>query len=216
MPHANLSLVVLGVVKLQQAMKRLNLEKHIKTLHENRWVSLKSMRHPFFGKNEYVFSHETRCKGKILSILPFRRNGKGIISEFLIRKEVTPCWGTKQWMSSITGGVEGKNIRKHAQVELMEEAGYKVSRKDIMLIGKCFGSKSCDTVYTLLSADLTGKQSFMATGDGSFMETLACCEWVNEEELGDAVDPLVFANWYKLMGVLLKNGLYIKKGSKND
>jgi len=187
-------------------------KKYIKTLYHNKWLSLKSISCKEFGDQEYVFSHETRCNGKILSILPFRRNNEGIVSEFLIRKEVTPCWGTKQFMSSITGGIEGEDHFEHALIELNEEAGYVVKKEDLYFIGNCFGSKSCDTIYSLFSVDLTEKtKTAKASGDGSFMETLAHCEWVNEDELEKAVDPLIFANWFKLIGYLTKNKLFIKK-----
>jgi len=56
----------------------------LKTLCENDWVSLLDL-------NGYVYSHETRCNGVIVAILPYRRTEKGRL-QFLLRREITPCW----------------------------------------------------------------------------------------------------------------------------
>ena len=47
------------------------------TLHENDWVSLMVVRKPDAGVNGYVYSHETRCRGRIVAILPYRDGPAG-------------------------------------------------------------------------------------------------------------------------------------------
>jgi intein/homing endonuclease len=75
------------------------------TLHANPWLSLKVMRKPDVGVNGYVYSHETRCQGRIVAILPYRDSGG--TREYLVKSEMTPCWGLDQVLSAITGGYEG-------------------------------------------------------------------------------------------------------------
>ena len=65
---------------------------YVETLYDNKWLSLKQVVKPDVGINGYVFSHASRCNGKIVSILPFRYaiNDKGKRTiQFLIRKEIT-------------------------------------------------------------------------------------------------------------------------------
>lgn len=82
----------------------------VENLYNNEWLSLKRIISPEDGVADYVFSHETRCNGKIVSLLPYRiiSTPNGAKFEFMLRKEITPCWdGLNQVINSITGGVEG-------------------------------------------------------------------------------------------------------------
>jgi 8-oxo-dGTP pyrophosphatase MutT (NUDIX family) len=172
----------------------------IETLKDNKWLSLKNMVDPGNGVNGYVFSHETRCDGKIVSILPYRKVGDKI--EFCLRKEVTPCWSMEQQISSITGGVENNDPVTTAIHEIEEEAGYKVTKNELVSLGTCFGTKSSDTVYHLFTVDLTDKEKGIASGDGSELEAKAECYW--DKTVEKAVDPFVYTNHYKLMKLLGK------------
>lgn len=138
----------------------------VETLKDNEWLSLKKMVDPENGVNGYVFSHETRCNDHIVSILPYRLVGDKM--EFCLRKEVTPCWSMKQHISSITGGVEDNDPLTTAIHEIDEEAGYKVSPNELVSLGTCFGTKSCDTIYHLYTVNLTNKERGIASGDGSY------------------------------------------------
>ena len=43
------------------------------TLFSNDWVALKEVKNPDEGVNGYAYLHESRCDGKIIVLLPFRR-----------------------------------------------------------------------------------------------------------------------------------------------
>jgi hypothetical protein len=168
----------------------------IKTIFDNKWLSLKEIKEPEQGINGYIFSHETRCNGKIISMLPYRNTTQGI--KFLLRKEITPSWSLDYNISTITGGVEKYSPLETAKHELLEEAGYDIDIKNIIELGTIRAGKSNDTVYYLYSMDLTGKKPEKAKGDGSELETNASCIWDND--LNKCVDSLAYAIFYKLKG----------------
>lgn len=172
----------------------------IKTLLDNSWVSLKSIQNEDeWGPGEYVFSHETRCKGEIIAVMPYRFDGDDI--SFLLRSEITPCWGVNPCISSITGGVEeGLSPAETTMHELEEEAGLIVTADELIPLGACRGTKSTDTVYHLFACDVTKKRRGEAKGDGSYLEKIAHCFW--SKNVHDAVDPLVFTLVYRLLLLL--------------
>jgi len=166
------------------------------TLFSNDWVALKEVKNPDEGVNGYVYLHESRCDGKIIVLLPFRRTKPK--TEYLLRKEVTPCWSMKQVISSITGGYEkSEGIKGTAVMELEEEAGYEVKEKDLIPLGTCRGTKSCDTVYHLFAVDLTDKEKTTdAKGDGSELEAKAECVW--RTNLDECEDPMAYVAYTRL------------------
>lgn len=175
----------------------------IKVLCKTKWASLRRMIDPKNGVHAYDYLHEESCDGKKVSILPYRyKTRMGINNphekygiEFLLRDEVTPCWGMKPVISSITGGVEHDDPRETAVMEMAEEAGYEVEKKDLILLDKTFGTKSCDNVYFIFTIDLTGKEKTLdASGDGSELEKKAHCFW--SDTIDGAVDPLVYVAYY--------------------
>jgi len=175
----------------------------IRVLCKTKWVSLIAMKTELTGDNEYIYSHENRCDGQIVSILPYRYFNNGV--QYLLRNEVTPPWGKppKQFVSSITGGVENDGVLETAVHEIAEEAGYEVERKDLIFLDKSFGTKSSDTVYYLYTVDLSGLfPTVKAQGDGSILETMAECFW--SDTIKDAVDPLVYVSYYKIQQLLKK------------
>jgi len=161
----------------------------IKVLYDNQWIQLKEMSDPSQDVNGYVFSHEKRCDGKIVTILPFRKTENGI--EYLLRKEVTPCWSMTPVVSSITGGVENNDPTLTATHELKEEGGYNVPPSELIPLTTMYGTKSSDTIYYLFTVDLTGKIQGDAPGDGSEMEKKARCYWT--KDIIQAKDPFVYA-----------------------
>ena len=80
----------------------------IKCLCKNPWLSLYKMTDKKAHVDGYVYSHETRCNGQIVVVVPFRKTPQ---LEFLVRMETTPCWGMEPELSSVTGGVEEKENR---------------------------------------------------------------------------------------------------------
>ena len=188
--------------------------KKIEVLHQNKWVSLLKMVWPEKNVSGYVYSHETRCNGHIISVLPFRRieissdysirNMEEIRNrkfEFLLREEITPCWDVNRpALSSITGGVEkGLSPEEIAVEEIDEEAGYIVEESELIDLGTCRGTKSSDTIYHLFGIDLTGREKLgEAEGDGSELERLAQCVWYGSDRIGQAEDPFVYVSYYRL------------------
>jgi hypothetical protein len=184
------------------------MPKKIETLCDNEWLSLKNIVYPERDINGYVFSHEKRCQGKIIVILPFKVEERGMIM-YLLRSEVTPCWHIeKPITSSITGGFEKeKGLKKTVIMELKEEGGYTVKEEELIELGVCRGTKSCDTVYHLFSVNLTTKKQREAKGDGSVLEAKAKCFW--SLDLEGCEDPLAYVCYYRLNKKFIEN-LYNK------
>lgn len=166
---------------------------NIKTLHTNKWLSLKEMIWPEKNVPGYVFSHESRCNGQIVAILPYRYTGKGDEIEVLLRKEFTPCWKQDSLViSSITGGVEADlGPARTAVHEIKEEAGYTVAEEELEYLGTSFGAKSSDTVYHLFTIDLTGKEQGKPTTEDP-QELHSFCYWTKDlDDIKKAGDPML-------------------------
>lgn len=164
----------------------------IEILFENPWLSLKQIVAPEMGINGYVFSHEARCKGFIIAVLPYRYTQDGPSGlEFLVKKECVPCWELERVLCALTGGWEGGEPLDDAVRELHEESGYNVSPEGFFSLGTSYASKSADTGFILFSVDLTGVPQEAHTGDGSQLESEAESLWVTERELLDIEDPQV-------------------------
>lgn len=159
------------------------------TIHETKWLSLRQVVAPERGINGYVYSHETRCQGRIVAVLPYRYTPTG--RQYLVRSEVTPCWSMEPTLSAITGAWEGRDIADDAVRELWEEAGYVISHRDLIRLGKSYASKSADTIYYLYACDLTGREAHPAPGDGSHLEAEGSTVWLDLDALADVRDPQV-------------------------
>lgn len=166
-------------------------------LHQNDWLSLHVVRDPNRGVGGYVYSHETRCQGRIVAILPTRSTPDGRV-EYLLKSEMTPCWGFDQVISAITGGYEGGDIEDDAVRELLEETGYEIPRDELVPLGVSYASKSSDTIYSLFTADLTGLVPGVAVGDGSQVEAESAAVWVPAAGLVGVMDPQVSVMWVRI------------------
>lgn len=168
-------------------------------LYDDKWVQLKRIIAPELGINGYTYSHEIRCDGKIISILPFKIKDEKF--SFLLRREATPCWGLdKPILSSITGGVDkGFTESQTAVKELSEESGYNVNEYELIFLGKSYGTKSCDTVYTLYSVNLTDKDKTSELKIESDLDESAACFWLDNDFIFDCMDPLVSVTYTRLM-----------------
>lgn len=164
------------------------------TLCENEWISLRVVRKPDAGVNGYVYSHETRCGGRIVAVLPYRETPDG--REYLVKREMTPCWSFDRLRSAVTGGWEGGDIADDAVHEMLEETGYEITADELISLGESFASKSADTVYTLFSVDLTRRLPGEAPGDG--MEQPNVAEWVTPAALARVMDPQVHVMYGRL------------------
>lgn len=171
-------------------------QEGVTQLYHNDWVSLRVIRKPEDGIDGYVYSHETRCAGRIVAILPFRDTANG--HEFLIKSEVTPCWSLDPVLSAITGKYEGGDIEDDAVREMSEETGYTVARSDLIPLGRTYASKSADTLYSLFAVNLTGLEAGEAGGDGSRLEAESTAVWISESGLYAVRDPQVAAMYLRL------------------
>lgn len=166
-----------------------------KVLKKTNYISLKEIQCPEKNIEGYIYSHENRCNGHIVAILPFTFERLNL--NFLLRYELTPCWDMEHnQVSSITGGVESDNPEDDALRELKEEAGYDVPKEELVDLGTCFSSKSNDTLIHLYTVNLMNYKKDEAEGDGSYLEDQAYCFWSNS--IDHAVDPLVFILHYRL------------------
>ena len=173
-------------------------------LHKNEWLSLHVVRDPEAGVNGYVYSHESRCQGRIGAVLPYRDTPHR--REYLLKSEVTPCWSLAPVISAITGGYEGGDIADDAVREMLEETGYEITEGELIPLGESFASKSADTVYTLYSVDLTGRTPGEAIGDGSRLESESLAVWVPAQGLQNIRDPQVAVMYLRLLALLERTG----------
>lgn len=173
-----------------------------KTLYKNKWVSLMEVVETDKGVNGYVYSHETRCSGEIIAILPYHHEYIGQY-KYLLKNEVTPCWSLEKRLSAITGGWEGGDIRSDAVRELYEETGYKIEKSELISLGSSYASKSSDTIYSLFSCDLSFKQPVLPPGDGSRIESESEAIWVKPSRLYEILDPQVSVMYTRLKKYLV-------------
>jgi hypothetical protein len=164
----------------------------VEKLHHNHWLSLMRMQKPSAGINGYVYSHETRCHGQIVAVLPFA------VGKYLCKSEVTPCWSLDPVVSALTGGYEGTDIVADAVREVYEEAGYGIRPDMLIDLGTSFASKSADTVYQLYGVDVTGLTPVDPPGDGSRIESESKCVWLTASELHLVRDPQVALMYLRL------------------
>lgn len=179
------------------------------SLHENEWLSLRKVVSPEDDIRGYVYSHETRCQGNIIAVIGYRWTRKKHFYEYeyLIRKEVTPCWGLDPQYSALTGGWEGNpDFRVDAVNELKEEAGYVVELEDMYSLGTCFGTKSTDTTFRLFAVDLEDKTQGEALGDGSKQDSEGTAHWMTYPEIAEKVnDPIVIMLISRLQRDILRD-----------
>jgi 8-oxo-dGTP pyrophosphatase MutT (NUDIX family) len=176
-------------------------ELNCEVLHETKWLKLINLTDPEQGVHGYVCTHAPWSNGHAVAVLPYRvivgklPNGDlGTWREYLLRQEVTPCWGMAPSLSSITGGMDksGEAPIACASRELHEEGGYIVpaDRSDLWIdLGPRHMGKASTTVMHMFAVDLTAEAREEAPGDGTELEAKAYCEWRRDPE--SAVDVLV-------------------------
>lgn len=161
-------------------------------LLKNKWLSLKKMWGP---TGEYVYSHEERCEGHIVAILPWRRVSDRSMELFYVRDEFTPPWSANELQRScFTGGVdEGEGFAVAAARELFEETGYQVDLSGMISLGTIRGAKSSDTIYHLFCVDLTGLEPVKVVKGEDANEARAKNVWVSTSNLGQVQDPILYS-----------------------
>jgi hypothetical protein len=151
-------------------------------LYSNKWISL------YETDTGYVYSHETRCNGEIIAVLPYMV--KSGVFMYLQRIETTPCHSNELKDTSITGGVDNGNILGTVINELKEEAGIDAHEDELISLGWIYPSKSQDTKVYLYAIDIYGKIINEAKGDGSFHERDSYCELMyGTSDIINGTDP---------------------------
>jgi len=166
------------------------------------WLALRRLKVPSLQINGYTYSHEGRCNGKIVAVLPYRITAKG--HEVLLRTEIVPPWGLTAVPCAITGGCdhEGEEPAQVALRELEEEAGYAVPPEYLISLGDCRGTKSTDTTFYLFTCDVSQMIAGEAKGDGSHLEEIGGTLWTQSPE--KCKDPLVGTMALRLIKYLLR------------
>lgn len=182
----------------------------IRELWSNKWLAIKEVVEPEQGVHGYTFMHEKRCEGKIVVVLPFKNNPDGS-TWYLLRREITPCWGMAPAVSAITGGVEGVDPAITAMQELEEESGFTCRPIDLIPLGTSHGTKSVDTTYYLFAVNVTGRTPGKAKGDGSELETVATVGWARDEDIPQVEDPQVALAYLRLRAFPGKKGLHVTR-----
>jgi len=167
-------------------------------LWDDPWLQMKQVVDPEHGVKGYTYSHEVRCHGHIVAVLPVRAHASGQL-EFCIRREITPCWGMTHNWSSLTGGCDLPIDEESPEVvairELKEESGYEAKVHELINLGTCFGTKSTDTIYHLFAVDVGDKEPGEAAGDGTPLDTEGIVDWF---QLPESPDPIVALMMYRL------------------
>ena len=179
-------------IRSNSAAEKLDSSK-LELLHNN-WVSLFQMSCPNDKINCYVYSHETRCDGKIVAFVPYRYINNNQDLQVLLRNEATPCWNyIEQVPSSFTGGVEeGETPLQTVLHELREEAGYIVDKDKIINLGQVFGTKSSDTIYFLFGVNLTDVEQEKELISESELEKTSFNRWCYFNTISDLVPDSMF------------------------
>ena len=140
----------------------------------------------------YTFMHESRCKGQIVSLLPYRKAPDSLQLEYLGRVEICPAHGPDFELCSITGGKDPHlSIEETVCRELLEETGFTAEKDELIPLGIVKPTKAADTIVSLFAVDVTGKEQTPPQGDGSYFEKGAGIKWVNYEEAVQIEDPLL-------------------------
>jgi 8-oxo-dGTP pyrophosphatase MutT (NUDIX family) len=176
-------------------------------LYKDKYISIKNI---IDDDLNYTYVHDEHSKSYAIAILPFRYIGDAV--QFLLRDEIVPPWNLGRIIidddlyakktTSITGGVDSDNISvdvvfNKAKDELLEETGYEVDIANLIYLDYCHISKKGDEVVFLFAVDLTGLTPQEASGDGTYLESLAKSFWCNH--IHDSVDPLTYVLYYRLM-----------------
>ena len=164
-----------------------------RTFVSTEWLSLKYKQ--LEDGRRYFYSHETRCNGLIVAILPYRATQYGF--EVLLRYENTPCWREGPHICSITGGIEAGDTAQETVIkELKEETGYDLTGLEhrIYALNSIKGTKSSDTDYYLFAVNLTNLEPGEANPEpGEESETQRWHKYIPYE----TADPLVYAIYHR-------------------
>lgn len=156
-----------------------------------------SVRETTKDDTKYIYTHEEISDGNRIIILPFRK--KLIGHEFLLRRELIPCWDSHSDICSISSKMISDNPEQTAVDKVKGDAGYSVEILDLIPLGIVSASKSSDTTYYLYSVDLSNIDS-----EYSFNEPLEDISfWGTESDIMNSIDAQLIACYGKLKYLIL-------------
>jgi len=143
-----------------------------KILYEGKWLSILER------DGWYHFSRQTTGEGVVYVLIYHRDWLKSILGRY----EICPAHGDSvPTLTSISGQVEhGRDPADVAVAEVYEEAGYRITRDQLIDLGKVNLTKSTDTLGHLYAVDVSGLERGDAPGDGLLGERKSYCNWVSE------------------------------------
>jgi len=172
------------------------IKKYSELLKGDKWVELRVIKSPKHKINGYTYSHEIRCNGNIVSVLPFKKiDNENNFNSFLFlsRVEATPCWEfDKPLISSLTGGVDPENTIKETVIkEIREESGFIVNESDLIDLGESYSIKSSDTTYHLYAVEVNKYTELKEMISESELENSSYCRWLTKDEVLESKDPFL-------------------------
>lgn len=182
----------------------------VKELYSNKWISLRTVEDKEKGVPPYVYKHVTPSDGHTIVVLPWKITDDGS-TEFLTIYEVRPCWSINEkdlsmrHLQSITGAIDnGEKPEIAALRELVEETGYRATRKNITSLGTTFCSKASDTIYHMFAVDLTNvEQGEKETTEQAEQDSVTM--WLESGQLGVINDPLVAQMYMRFSSIGLES-----------
>ena len=173
-----------------------------RVVYQDKYLAIKERTTDLNPDNPHTYLFEQRCNGKLIVVLPFRRNEKGEL-EFLVRKERVIVWNPEEDVTeSITGGVEDDDPDKTVVMELEEEAGYVMPFVKFIPVGVTKIAKHADTDVYMYAIDLTNIERKQDYGDGSDAEKRAFSYWASN--IGEVESTIIYKILYRLfeMGII--------------
>lgn len=164
-------------------------------LFGDEWLQLRK------ADNRYTFTHEVRCDGNIVVVLPFEKEEAKELA-ILARVEDTPCWdGNNPLPCSLTGGVDvGETPQQTAVKELQEEIGFVVSEEELISLGTFYGTKSSDTIYHIFAVQITQETKKVDPTDKNSLGI-----WLNIKNISVTKDPFLLASALRLQYKLIES-----------
>ena len=162
-----------------------------KATYKNQNIAIWKINDRAKGIKSHYYLNESYCDGRMAALLPFRF-GKGNRVEYLVRKELVPCWDMNRTSLVAITGTTDQRWRE-------QKTGFFLSpiSNRFKTLGSCYGIKRADTVYDLWAVNVHGLTQEPPEGDGTPVDDLSTCHWVVDSTIGMSVDPLVYILHYR-------------------
>jgi len=181
------------------------------TICEGEWVAIRTVE---LAKDYiYEYSHDLKCNGRAVAVLVYRNDQTTpIMGSF----EVIPCHFDGKQLVTVTGMIDGGDDPFETAVkEVHEECGYKIEKNELFYLGIVMPLKSSDKIIHLFSVDVTNKERYERSGDGTPGEEMSHCDWVEIQDCLLSKDPL-FAVMISRMNMLIESQKQKQEKKQDD